>query len=112
MIENCEVTVFEEEKIENVQNAIKSLDINFTSSVLKSISDKTRLTIMYALLVENELCVCDLSAITKSTIANTSHHLKKLSSSKIVKNEKVGKMVYCSFYDENIKQLVSSLITP
>ena len=46
--------------------------------MLKAIADENRVKITYALCQEEELCVCDIANIIGTTVANASHHLRKL----------------------------------
>lgn len=102
----CEITCIHEEKVEKVK---KHLDENFTSEVVnlfKVLSDETRAKIAYALLIEDELCVCDVANIVGTTVATTSHHLRLLKALRLAKSRKAGKLVFYSLNDERIKQML------
>ena len=64
----CETKIINKEKVERVkkqmidENKFKDL-----SETFKTISDKTRLEILYAL-SKQELCVCDLSAVVNMMV--------------------------------------------
>ena len=81
---------------------IKSLSLFF-----KAISDETRIRIICALNI-NELCVCDLTAVLQMTKSAISHQLRTLRNAGIVKNRKVGKVVYYSLVDEHVRQIVET----
>ncbi|WYP26921.1 metalloregulator ArsR/SmtB family transcription factor [Alkalihalobacillus sp. FSL W8-0930] len=104
--DTCEVVSFEEEKVQRVTGLVQSVDFVPVADVFKALSDVTRLKIAYALLQEEELCVCDVANIIGMTTASTSHHLRHLRNLRIAKSRKEGKMVYYSLDDEHVRQLV------
>ncbi|MBA2875340.1 ArsR/SmtB family transcription factor [Thermaerobacillus caldiproteolyticus] len=101
----CEVFCFDEEKV----NALKQRmdDIQGVEQLFKALSDATRLKIVYALTLEEELCVCDVANIIGSTVATASHHLRFLRDIGLAKYRKEGKLVFYSLQDEHVYQLVS-----
>lgn len=105
----CEVEIIDKAKVK----ATKALlpDISETlqiADIFKILGDPTRLKIILAL-IENELCVCDLSAVTGASVSAVSHQLRLLRSGRLVKYRKDGKMVYYSIDDDHIKILVDQL---
>lgn len=72
----------------------------------KVFADSTRMKIIYSLLMENELCVCDIANIVKTTQSAISHQLRILKQSKLVKFRKVGKEVFYSLDDQHIEEIV------
>lgn len=74
------------------------------SELYKMFSDSTRLKILYALNC-NEMCVCDLAVLLKTTKSAVSHQLKLLRIANLVKNEKRGKSVYYSLSDHHVKEI-------
>lgn len=103
----CEVFCYDEDKVDRLQENIKTADIAGMSQMLKAIADKNRAKITYILCHDDELCVCDISLILDITIANTSHHLRTLHKEGIVTSRKEGKLVFYSLKDPNIKQLIT-----
>ena len=59
----------------------------------RALSDPTRLTLAAALLVADELCVCDLSWIVERAQNLVSHHARALRAAGIVRSRRDGKMV-------------------
>ncbi|MFD1427390.1 DNA-binding transcriptional ArsR family regulator [Kroppenstedtia sanguinis] len=49
-----------------------------TVQLFKALADPTRMKIAYALVQEEELCVCNVANIISSTLATASHHLRLL----------------------------------
>jgi ArsR family transcriptional regulator, lead/cadmium/zinc/bismuth-responsive transcriptional repressor len=102
----CEITCINEEKVKRVQGKIAQQNINEVSVIFKALSDETRMKIVYALSVEDELCVCDVANIVGATMATTSHHLRHLKKMGLAKYRKEGKLVFYSIDDEHVGQLV------
>ncbi|XMB67952.1 metalloregulator ArsR/SmtB family transcription factor [Mycoplasmatota bacterium zrk1] len=62
---------------------------------LKIISDKTRLRILL-LLLEREMCVCELQAIMNESQPKISKHLAKLKSLNLISDRRAEKYIYYS----------------
>ncbi|MBN2909569.1 helix-turn-helix transcriptional regulator [Polycladomyces sp. WAk] len=77
-----------------------------TAQLFKALADPTRLKIAYALVQEDELCVCDVANIINSSLATASHHLRLLRYMGLAKYRKEGKLVFYSLDDDHVKQLV------
>ena len=60
---------------------------------LRALGDPTRLRIAHALLVGDELCVCDLAWIVGSSQGLVSHHLRQLRSAGLAESRRDGKLV-------------------
>lgn len=102
----CQVTCIDEDKVNNVMTKLNEVHTNEVARIFKAFSDETRIKIAYALLVEEELCVCDVAQIVEATTATTSHHLRLLKKLGLAKFRKEGKLVYYSLDDLHVKQLV------
>ena len=68
--------------------------------------DSTRVRILYVLL-ESEVCVCDLSAALGMTVSAVSHQLKILKQNKLVKARREGKSIFYSLADEHVVTILS-----
>jgi len=97
----CECTVIHEE---NVKKVVSLMPYDL-AELFKVFADSTRMKIIYALM-EEELCVCDIANIVKTTQSAISHQLRILKQAKLVKFRKEGKVVYYSLDDEHISQIV------
>lgn len=62
--------------------------------LFKALSDQTRLSIVMFLREADELCVCDLCAVTGESQPKTSRHMALLRESGLVLDRKDGKWVY------------------
>lgn len=100
----CEVTEVNEIIVEEVKQQIP--DLTKLVMLFKALADETRLKIAYALTVEDELCVCDVSEIIGSSVATASHHLRFLKDLSLAKSRRKGKLVYYSLADYHVNELV------
>jgi DNA-binding transcriptional ArsR family regulator len=74
------------------------------AETFKVLSEPSRVSILHAL-AEEELCVCDISAVVQMTSSAISHQLRILRTARLVKSRKDGKMVYYSLDDEHVRNL-------
>ena len=61
--------------------------------IFKGLADPTRLRIM-ALLLERELCVCDLMSVLRLPQSTVSRHMTRLKSAGLVSDRREGKWVH------------------
>ncbi|MBB6099738.1 DNA-binding transcriptional ArsR family regulator [Deinobacterium chartae] len=110
----CEVTVLHPERLENVRRHLPTQQtLDDLSQTLKLLADPTRLLILSALLFE-ELCVCDLAALTHVNESTMSHQLRLLRLQDLVQFRKVGRIAYYRLSGEKSRQVVMRVtgITP
>lgn len=72
----------------------------------KVFGDATRIRILCVLL-QAEVCVCDLAEILGMTQSAISHQLRVLKQMKLVKNRREGKTVFYSLADGHIQTIIS-----
>ncbi len=103
----CSANIVDQQKVDSVSKALPENSENLAMAYLfKALGDPTRLRIVQALALE-ELCVCDLTALTDISISAISHQLRLLRNLKIVKFRKAGKMAYYSLDDVHIQELIT-----
>ena len=108
--EICSINVVDREKVDHVKNIMPDADqFAEMAEMFKLLGDPTRLQLVLAL-AEEELCVCDLTALTNVSTSAISHQLRILRNMKLVKHQKIGKMVYYSLDDQHIKNLISDAL--
>lgn len=100
----CEVTKVNEKIVGEVKQQLQ--DLTKVVPLFKALADETRLKIAYALTIEEELCVCDVSEIIGSSVATASHHLRFLRDLSLAKSRRKGKLVYYSLADHHVNELV------
>lgn len=72
-----------------------------SASILRALSDKTRLRIVRLLLsTDKALCVCELMDALNEFQYNVSRHLKELKTSGLVKERNEGRWVYYSLAEQ------------
>ena len=74
------------------------------SDIFKALGDPTRVKIIYAL-IQNELCVHDLSVVLNMAQSAISHQLRYLRNLRMVKRRKSGKTVFYSLDDDHVEQI-------
>jgi ArsR family transcriptional regulator, lead/cadmium/zinc/bismuth-responsive transcriptional repressor len=102
----CEVLCINEQKVVSARKAMKSDKTLFKlAEFFKVLGDPTRTKIISALLQE-ELCVCDLSALIGTSQSAISHQLRVLRNVNIVKYRKDGRIAYYSLDDHHISSIL------
>lgn len=76
------------------------------AETFRALADSSRAKIVYSLL-RQELCTCDLAAITGSSESSVSQHLRVLRQLRLVRSRRQGKMVFYSLDDAHIRILLS-----
>ena len=76
------------------------------AELFKIFGDTTRIRILFVLL-EEEMCVCDLAEALNMTSSAVSHQLKILKTSSLVKSRREGKSVFYSLADGHVKTIIS-----
>lgn len=75
--------------------------IEIISQIFKSLSDPTRLKIIYAL-SKSELCVSDIAKLMEMSQSSISHQLAFLKAQRLIKVSRVGRRAYYSLDDEHV----------
>lgn len=106
-VECCDVTYVHSDMIQKVKEKMPGDEhINALADFYKAFSDATRVKILCVLL-ESEMCVCDLAEFLQMTQSAISHQLRVLKQMKLVKNRREGKTVYYSLADGHIQTIIS-----
>lgn len=105
MEENVEQISINVEKVNKIKSNFPDEDLLFDiAENFKVFGDSTRMKIIAALL-EEELNVSEIAAITNSTPSAISHQLRVLKQAKLVKGRKDGKAVYYSLDDDHVRKI-------
>lgn len=78
--------------------------IQFLSQIFKSLSDPTRLKIIYAL-SRQDLCVTDIAELLEMSQSSISHQLALLRNLQLIKVTKEGRKAIYSLDDEHVLTL-------
>ena len=106
-VECCEVTCVHKDAVLRVQKKLpEEVLLKELADFYKAFGDSTRIKILCVLL-ESEMCVCDLAEVLGMTQSAISHQLRVLKQMKLVKNRREGKTVYYSLSDGHIQTIIS-----
>ena len=86
---------------------IDSDEVVALTDLFKLLGDPTRIRLLYTLAEAGELNVTDLAARVDVPETTVSHALRLLRTAGVVRNRKVGRMVFYSLDDAHVRQLLS-----
>ena len=89
------------------QRSLPGDTVEALSRLYSALSDPTRLRILNALTVTDELCVCDLAVIADLSVSAVSHQLRLLRDRNLVRARRDGRMVYYSLADDHVRDLLA-----
>lgn len=106
-VPHCDYMHAHEAVIQSVSEAMPDDDILYDLAELyKVFGDSTRIKILYVLL-EAEMCVCDIALLLGMSQSAISHQLRVLKQSKLVKYRREGKTIFYSLADEHVRAIIS-----
>ncbi len=106
-IEICEVCEVHEEAIAKVKALLPNEELLYDlAELFKVFGDSTRIKILYVLL-ESEMCVCDIASVLNMTHSAISHQLRVLKQSRLVRCRKLGKTVFYSLADTHVSLILN-----
>lgn len=76
------------------------------AELFKVFGDSTRIRILYVLL-ESEMCVCDIAELLGMTQSAISHQLRVLKNASLVKFRREGKTIFYSLADLHVVTILS-----
>lgn len=77
------------------------------AELFKVFGDSTRMKILY-LLLDNELCVCDITELIGATQSAVSHQLRILKQSRLIRFRKEGRSVFYSLADDHVRKILDN----
>lgn len=72
------------------------------------LADPTRLRILHALSMTDELCVCDLAFLVGLSQSAVSHQLRTLRMADVVARRKDGRTMFYSLSDEHVRNMLKN----
>lgn len=109
MEENFDICAVEEthdDKVNRAKSLLPNDEMLFDlSEFFKLFGDSTRIKILEAL-ENNELCVCDISAVVGVSQSGVSHQLRLLRQHRLVKATKMGKETFYTLDDNHIGDII------
>ena len=105
--EFCEVTEKREDLLREVRQKLPDeASLTDLAELFKVFGDITRVRILYVLL-EAEVCVCDLAEALGMTQSAVSHQLRILKQSRLVRARRDGKSIFYSLADEHVRGVLA-----
>ena len=105
-IEACSFLCVHEDVVAQVQRNLPEADTLLSlSELFKTFGDSTRIRILYVLM-EAEVCVCDLATLLGMTQSAVSHQLRILKQARLIKARRDGKTVFYSLADDHVATLL------
>ena len=105
-VECCDLYDVHEEVVQAVRERMPEEDKLYDLAELyKVFGDSTRIRILF-LLLESEMCVCDIAQLLGMTQSAISHQLQTLKKSKLVKYRRQGKTVFYSLADAHVRAII------
>lgn len=102
----CTCTIIHADKIKSVKkNLLDDSTLFNLAEFFKIFGDSTRIKILY-ILVQEEMCVCDIAMVLKISQSAVSHQLRLLKNYRLVSNRKEGKIVYYTLNDAHISKIL------
>ena len=105
-VECCDFIHAHEEIVEKVRDKIPGEDTLYDlTELFRIFADSTRIRILYVLL-ESEMCVCDIAVLLGMTQSAISHQLRALKNARLVKSRREGKTVFYALADDHVKTII------
>ena len=105
-IEACSFLCVHEDVVAQVRQHLPGEEyLLCLADLFKVFGDGTRVRILFVLL-EAEVCVCDLATLQGMTQSAVSHQLRILKQARLIKARRDGKLVYYSLADDHVATLL------
>lgn len=106
VLDGCAVRVVDAPRVATVAGRMPAEeDLGNTAEVFGLLSDPRRLRLLLALL-DGELCVCDLAAVSGLSESAASHALRLLRAHRVVAVRRAGRMAYYRLDDAHVRMLL------
>ena len=106
-VDRCEVECVDPARVSAVLRASPREEIvRDLAETFKVLAEPGRVRLISALLAADELCVCDLAAVTNLSPTAVSHNLRLLRARRLVRFRKQGRNVFYALDDAHIRLLL------
>ena len=104
--ERCEYSYRHGEIVDKVNEVLPGDEILYDlAELFKIFGDSTRIKILYVLL-ESEMCVCDIARLLGLSQSAVSHQLRALKQSKLVRYRREGKSILYALADDHVRDII------
>ena len=105
-VDCCDFIHVHEDVVEQVRQRMPGEDALYDlTELFRIFGDSTRVRILYVLL-ESEMCVCDLAMLLGMTQSAISHQLRALKNARLVRSRREGKTVFYALADDHVKTIL------
>lgn len=80
------------------------------ADLFSTLADPTRIRILQALSLADEVCVCDLALLLGLSVSGLSHQLRLLRDRGAVSRRKAGRVVYYRLADGHVRRLLADAL--
>ena len=106
-IECCSEECVHEDLLKIVNDTMpEETELYDLAELFKVFGDSTRIRILFVLL-EAEVCVCDLAEALHMTQSAISHQLRILKQNKLVNSRREGKSIFYSLADGHVRTIIA-----
>lgn len=107
IIECCDYIHVHKDTVRALEKSMPKEELLYDlAEFFKVFGDSTRIKILYVLL-QTEMCVCDIGQILNVSQSAVSHQLRFLKQMQLVKFRREGKTIFYSLSDGHIKTILS-----
>ncbi|MER5650589.1 metalloregulator ArsR/SmtB family transcription factor [Streptosporangium sp. NPDC002524] len=105
-IDGCTARIVDAPRVAAVRERMPAAqDLTDTAEVFGLLADPGRLRLLLALL-EGEMCVCDLAAVSGQSESAVSHALRLLRAHRVVSARRAGRMAFYRLEDAHVRMLL------
>ena len=103
---NCEYIHIHQDIVDKVNENMPAEEVLFDlAEFFKVFADSTRIKILYVLL-QSEMCVCDIGQTLNISQSAVSHQLKVLKQAKLVSSRREGKSIIYFLSDSHVRTII------
>jgi len=106
VVDRCATPVVDAARVNDVLDRMPPQDeVVDTADIFDLLSDPNRLRLLVAM-IDGELCVCDLAAVTGMSESATSHALRLLRAHRVVTARRHGRRAFYRLADAHVRMLL------
>lgn len=107
-LDACSVKLVDASRVRSARRQLTpEAEVDQICSLFRLLGDPTRVRVLEALLVSEELCVCDIAATVGALETTVSQALRFLRASGAVQARRDGRMVYYTLADDTVRRLLT-----